>query len=156
MTTSSSLAADAGVRERALEVGQSVIVRAPAGSGKTDLLTRRFLKLLAIVDEPEEILAITFTRAATAEMRTRVLKYLEQAQKTRPDPDEDERVSLARGALARSEARGWRLLEQPHRLNIETIDSLCLRIANNQPLLSRMGGRLSPPAVMLCRIDAQL
>ncbi len=131
-------------RTLALDLSQTFIVRAPAGSGKTDLLTRRFLKLLAIVSEPEEILAITFTRAATAEMRSRVLKHLEEAQRTDPLPDEDERVTLARAALANSEARGWRILEQSQRLNIETIDSLCLRIAHGQPLLSRMGGRLSP------------
>ena len=135
---------DLDQRVLALDLSQTFIVRAPAGSGKTDLLTRRFLKLLAVVSEPEEILAITFTRAATAEMRSRVLQHLEEAQSTEPAPDEDERVTLARAALANSEARGWRILEQPQRLNIETIDSLCLRIAHGQPLLSRMGGRLSP------------
>lgn len=144
MATTSNLPADAKARERALVLEQSFLVRAPAGSGKTDLLTRRFLKLLAAVDEPEGILAITFTRAATAEMRVRVLGYLEKASRMPAAANEDERVSLARAALVHSEARGWRLLEQPHRLNIETIDSLCLRIAHNQPLLSRMGGRLSP------------
>ncbi len=135
---------DLDQRALALDLSQTFIVRAPAGSGKTDLLTRRFLKLLAAVDEPEEILAITFTRAATAEMRSRVLQHLEEAQTTDPAPDEDERVKLARAALANSEARGWRILEQSQRLNIETIDSLCLRIAHGQPLLSRMGGRLGP------------
>ncbi|MFZ0663199.1 MAG: UvrD-helicase domain-containing protein [Acidobacteriaceae bacterium] len=144
MGTTSNLPIDAAARERALVLERSFLVRAPAGSGKTDLLTRRFLALLAAVDEPEEILAITFTRAATAEMRARVLGYLEKASRQDATPDEDERISLARAALAHSEARGWRLLEQPHRLNIETIDSLCLRIAHNQPLLSRMGGGLSP------------
>ncbi|HUY81234.1 MAG TPA: UvrD-helicase domain-containing protein [Acidobacteriaceae bacterium] len=130
-------------RYRALEHGDSFIVQAPAGSGKTDLLTRRFLKLLAVVDEPEEILAITFTRAATAEMRLRILQDLEMA--ARGEASEDaERDALARAAIAHAEVRGWRLIEQPQRLNIETIDSLCLRIAQNQPLLSRFGGRLSP------------
>ena len=138
-----SLPADDVQRQRALALEQSFIVRAPAGSGKTDLLTRRFLKLLASVDEPEEILAITFTRAATAEMRARVLGDLERAARLELTSD-PERDSLARTALEHSEARGWRLLEQPYRLNIETIDSLCLRIARNQPLMSRMGGRLSP------------
>lgn len=144
MAIASNLPVDAAERARALALEQSFLVRAPAGSGKTDLLTRRFLKLLAVVDEPEEILAITFTRAATAEMRGRVLEYLDKAASLAPAPDEDERISLARAALARSEARGWRLLEQPHRLNLQTIDSLCLSIARNQPLLSRMGGGLAP------------
>lgn len=143
VTTVANAPADFAERERALAPDASFIVRAPAGSGKTELLTRRFLKLLATVDEPEEILAITFTRAATAEMRGRVLRDLEKAR-TGAGGGDDEAVQLARAALAHSEARGWRLLEQPHRLNIETIDSLCLRIARNQPLLSRLGGALSP------------
>ena len=130
-------------RERALEHRVSFIVQAPAGSGKTDLLTRRFLKLLAVVDEPEEILAITFTRAATAEMRARILQDLEKAARYEATSDV-QRDALARAALAHAQQRGWQLLEQPHRLNIETIDSLCLRIAQNQPLLSRLGGSLAP------------
>ncbi|GGH09607.1 UvrD-helicase domain-containing protein [Silvibacterium dinghuense] len=135
---------DLDQRARALDVSESFIVRAPAGSGKTDLLTRRFLRLLTVVNEPEEILAITFTRAATAEMRARILSDLERAARTPEAADEDDRLALARAALAHAERRGWRLLEQPHRLSIETIDSLCLRIAHGQPLLSNLGGQLTP------------
>lgn len=135
---------DSAARERALAPEQSFIVRAPAGSGKTELLTRRFLKLLASVDEPEEVLAITFTRAATAEMRARVLGYLAKASSHDREDEEEECITLAHAALARSNEHGWEILDQSHRLNIETIDSLCLRIAHNQPLLSRMGGGLSP------------
>ena len=70
---------DQSQRERALDATRSILVRAPAGSGKTDLLTRRFLRLLSEVDDPGEIVAITFTKAAAAEMRHRILSELEKA-----------------------------------------------------------------------------
>ena len=136
---------DQAARDAALDITRSVIVQAPAGSGKTDLLTRRFLRLLAIVDEPEDILAITFTRAATAEMRARILSDLDAAAGRQPcAPGDLPRVALARDALAQSERRGWDILNHPERLSVDTIDSLSLRIAHDRPLLSRLGGLLQP------------
>jgi ATP-dependent helicase/nuclease subunit A len=135
---------DESARAQTLETHQSFLVQAPAGSGKTELLTRRLLKLLAEVDEPEQILAITFTLAATAEMRARVLTKLHTARDTSETSDEPLEIKLARRALENDARRGWNLLQQPERLNIRTIDAVCLDIAHETPLLSRLGGSLSP------------
>ena len=135
---------DESARAQTLETRQSFLVQAPAGSGKTELLTRRLLKLLAEVDEPEQILAITFTLAATAEMRGRVLARLHTARDTAETSDELPEITLARRALENDARRGWNLLQQPERLNIQTIDAVCLAIAHETPLLSRLGGSLSP------------
>ena len=53
-------AEDAAARSAALSSQHSLLLQAPAGSGKTTVLTARFLTLLAEVEAPEEILAITF------------------------------------------------------------------------------------------------
>ena len=137
-----ALPVDQKDRTRTLDTRQSFLVQAPAGSGKTELLTRRLLKLLAEVDEPEQILAITFTLAATAEMRARVLKALEDAAAN--TGDEREELQLARAALINDARKEWHLLQQPQRLNIQTIDAVCLAIAHQTPLLSRLGGSLTP------------
>jgi len=68
--------ADAQARERAIDPYRSILLQAPAGSGKTSILAQRFLRLLCTVDEPGAILAITFTRKAAAEMRARVTQAL--------------------------------------------------------------------------------
>lgn len=72
---------DFSERKRALDPTCSFIVQAPAGSGKTGLLIQRYLKLLACVEEPEEIVVITFTKKAVTEIRERVLAALAQPSK---------------------------------------------------------------------------
>jgi len=136
---------DNAQRERALDVGHSILVRAPAGSGKTDLLTRRFLSLLGEVNHPGEIVAITFTNAAAAEMRHRILSELEiaaAASDGQIDPDPFSMLALANRALARSQALGWNLVDLPAQLRVSTIDSFCRDLASQEPILSGLGGNL--------------
>ena len=133
-------------RESALDLERSFIVQAPAGSGKTELLTQRMLALLSRVEQPEEAVAITFTRKAAAVMRNRLVGWLQKAASTDPMQasglEDHERVSyrLARSALENDSARGWGLLQQPSRLRIRTIDSLCSELARQLPVLSGLGG----------------
>ncbi|MEC9341316.1 MAG: UvrD-helicase domain-containing protein, partial [Pseudomonadota bacterium] len=137
----SSGLADAAARATAIDPTRSVIVQAPAGSGKTGLLTQRFLGLLAGVAEPEEILAITFTRKAAAEMRARVVGALRDAADGVPAASDYEATTrrLAGAALARDRQRGWRLIGQPARLQIMTIDGLCHLIASRAPWSTGLG-----------------
>jgi ATP-dependent exoDNAse (exonuclease V) beta subunit len=138
---------DAAQRADALDITRSFIVEAPAGSGKTALLIQRFLKLLAAesTSDPAQILAITFTRKATHELRDRVLAQLRRAASNTPPANDLDRATrpYAQAALANDRRHGWNLLEHPDRLNISTIDSLCTRLANALPVLSG-GGGLSP------------
>lgn len=136
------LALDAAGRIRALAPG-SFIVEAPAGAGKTELLTQRVLMLLAHVEAPEEVVAITFTNKAAAEMRSRILDALRRAAEGDLPAEPHRRVTfdLARAALAASEARGWGLLDHPGRLRVTTIDAFCASLARQMPVLSRFGGQ---------------
>ena len=139
--------ADAQAREKALDPQHSFIVQAPAGSGKTGLLTQRFLRLLSLVDHPEELVAITFTRKAAAEMKNRILEALQAANSPSPPDDENFFVQrtwqLGQEALKRDRVRNWRVLENPGRLRILTIDSFCANLTRQLPLLSGLGGRFS-------------
>lgn len=131
---------DSANRVQALALA-SFIVEAPAGAGKTELLTQRFLKLLQTVQAPEEIIAITFTNKAASEMRARILNSLKDAADGVLQTEAHKQITYALGqqALARSERLQWRLLQSPARLRIYTIDSLCANLARQMPLLSRFG-----------------
>jgi len=137
---------DAAQRQRALDTSESFIVQAPAGSGKTELLIQRILALLSQVETPEEILSITFTRKAAAEMRTRLLRALDRAADETP-PEAGHALTtwqLARKARERDHRLDWKLLHNPNRLQLVTIDSFCAHLVRRMPWLSRYG---APPAI---------
>jgi len=91
---------DFAARRRALDPVRSFIVQAPAGSGKTELLIQRYLLLLATVEHPEEIVAITFTRKAAGEMRERVLRALVDARAGKVPASGHEKATRALAAAA--------------------------------------------------------
>ena len=131
---------DFSQRQQALQPDKSFIVQAPAGSGKTELLIQRFLLLLAFVDYPEQILAMTFTRKAAGEMQSRIIDALEKAHEPTESEHEATTRALAIKALAQDEKQGWRLLENPGRLKIQTIDAFCASLTQQMPLISKLGG----------------
>jgi ATP-dependent helicase/nuclease subunit A len=134
-------ATDDVARERAIDPKRSVLLRAPAGSGKTTVLTQRLLCLLAHVDNPEDILAITFTRKAAAEMRERVSKAL-LGEIEAKNPQAPRLRKLADAVRKRDTRLGWGLLANPARLRIQTIDSFNYWIASQLPVAARAGGAL--------------
>jgi len=139
---------DQAERSRALDPTRSFLVQAPAGSGKTYLLTQRFLRLLAQAEKPDEIVAITFTNAAAAEMQKRVLDALEKAKDapSAEDADAESLPALAKKAMEQAHRLGWKILDQPGQLRITTIDAFCRGLALQSPLswglLSGLGGKL--------------
>ena len=143
---------DITARQQATDIHSSCIVTAPAGSGKTGLLTLRVLKLLAKVSSPEEILCITFTRKAAGEMRERIFSALETAESRFEGAEapsdrlllstyEQEISDAAGAALRNAQDRSWNLMQQPFRLNISTIDGYCKQLCAQLPFFSGLSRR---------------
>lgn len=132
-------------RDKALDITLSCCVQAPAGSGKTELLTQRILKLLAVCERPEDVLAITFTRKAAAEMRNRLLANLEEAAQLSEagiadlQAHKQQTIQLARAVLARDAEMGWALQANTNRLRINTIDSFNQFLVAQLPVTSALG-----------------
>lgn len=136
------MVSDFSIREKCLDTQSSFVVQAPAGSGKTEILIQRFLKLLAYhTQEPERILAITFTRKAAAEMRERIIAALKLAKEQEPcEPHKKITWQLAQKVLLEDAKRGWQLLENPNRIRATTIDALCAELTRQLPVTSGLGG----------------
>jgi ATP-dependent helicase/nuclease subunit A len=132
---------DTDARIAAMDVERSYIVQAPAGSGKTELLIQRYLKLLATVDNPEEVLAITFTRKAAAEMHFRVLQALKSSARgdTASEAHQIVTAEAASAVLKKDKELQWQLIASPGRMRIQTLDSLNASISRMQPMSSGSG-----------------
>ena len=129
-------------RIEALNPNESFMVQAPAGSGKTEILIQRYLTLLGGVENPQQIISMTFTRKAAGEMKKRILAALQRGLNNTPPESTHEHQTwkLARLALKRDKDQKWRLLDNPNQFQILTIDSFCAGITKQMPILSLMGG----------------
>jgi len=118
-TVESRIAArDRAGRERAVDPRFNVALEASAGTGKTRILVNRYVNLLKAGVDPGEILALTFTRKAAAEMRERIVATLRDA--------------AARGEFPRER---WRQLrDRTADVTISTIDAFCLSLLREFPL----------------------
>src|SRR5687767_15831498 len=105
-------ARDRAGRARAVDPRFNVALEASAGTGKTRVLVDRYVNLLRAGVDPANILAITFTRKAAAEMRERILATL--------------RSAAERGEIP---VPRWReLRDRTGDINISTIDAFCLSL----------------------------
>jgi ATP-dependent exoDNAse (exonuclease V) beta subunit len=127
---------DQEARERALNPAGSFHLEAPAGSGKTSVLLARYLTLLARVEAPESLLALTFTRKAAGELRSRVMELLWQAQKPAPNASPWEHLlqDLADRVAWHFDRKGaLQELLAPERLPVMTFHSFCAQLLRYAP-----------------------
>ena len=109
---------DQAVRDFAIDPANDVVLEASAGTGKTRVLVDRYVRLIEAGVDPRNILAITFTRKAAAEMRDRVLIELER-----------------RAAVGQLAPDRWRRLrERLSEIQISTIDAFCFGLLREFPL----------------------
>src|SRR6476620_2146286 len=109
---------DSRAREFAVDPGQNVVLEASAGTGKTSVLVSRYINLLKAGVDPANILAMTFTRKAAAEMRERIIRELKAA--------------ASRSEFDRARWNGVR--ERLGEIAISTIDAFCLSLLREFPL----------------------
>lgn len=126
---------DVQQRCRAVDPLSSFHLEAPAGSGKTSLLTARFLRLLGVVEHPRQILALTFTNKAAGEMRERVRTMLSRAADGSgpSNPQDAEMLDAAAAAMERHK-RTRDLLLGGDFLQIQTFHSFCFALVSQAPL----------------------
>ena len=130
-------------QQRATDPAHSAWVTANAGSGKTYVLSRRVLRLLLTGADPGAVLCLTFTKAAAAQMQTRVFEELATWTQARDNdlatalndllgrsPDRRE-TQLARRLFARA-------IETPGRLKIQTIHAFCESVLQRFPFEARV------------------
>ena len=109
---------DDEARDRAVDPTHNVVLEASAGTGKTHVLVDRYLNLLSKGVDPANILAITFTRKAAAEMRGRILQELRRrVESAGPDRELWHDIRERSGDIA-----------------ISTIDAFCLSLLREFPL----------------------
>ncbi|MEJ5329839.1 MAG: UvrD-helicase domain-containing protein [Desulfobaccales bacterium] len=128
---------DQAAREQALHPAGSFHIEAPAGSGKTAVLLARYLGLLSTVSDPGEIVALTFTRKAAGELRTRVVQVFVDRRDSGADASPVQQLlqELASRVFRHLDRLGLSPTEAlaPERLQILTFHSFCSRLLSLAP-----------------------
>ena len=117
-SSGSGAPSDQAARVAAVDPRRNVVLEASAGTGKTSVLVARYLNLLRAGVDPSNVLAITFTRQAAAEMRERIVQELKKD-----------------GARSGAGQARWReLRDRLGEITISTIDAFCLSLLREFPL----------------------
>jgi ATP-dependent exoDNAse (exonuclease V) beta subunit len=125
---------DQTIRREVLSPEKCFHVESPAGAGKTSLLTARFIHLLAQVNHPQEILALTFTNKAANEMLERVLAVLRQTEEGFvPSSDWEKDLQEAAQRALKKHAHQAHLFQTPDGLQIKTFHGFCHQIIRQAP-----------------------
>lgn len=130
-------------QKAAADPARSVWVAANAGSGKTQVLVDRVVRLLLDGAEPQAILCLTFTKAAAAEMSNRLFERLSGwIARTDAELDDELKQLGVQDISAKMRASARRLfaraLETPGGLKIQTIHAFCERLLQQFPVESGM------------------
>ena len=135
-------------QHRASDPGASAWVSANAGSGKTHVLAQRVIRLLLDGCDPAKILCLTFTKAAAANMATRVFDTLAGWVALDDEAlDRKIRETGMRHVDARLRTRARRLfalaLETPGGLKVQTIHGFCTRLLQQFPFEANVAAKFS-------------
>jgi ATP-dependent helicase/nuclease subunit A len=130
---------DLSIRKAVLSPEESYHVESPAGAGKTSLLTARFIHLLAQVNHPQEILALTFTNKAANEMQERIQSILHQAEEGVVSDSAwmNELLPVAKKAVKKHKAH-QHIIRTSDGLQITTFHSFCNQIIKKAPVEARI------------------
>ena len=126
-------------QKTAADPSHSVWVGASAGTGKTKVLTDRVLRLLLQGVSPSKILCLTYTKAAAAEMATRIQEKLGEWAIEDDDALYDHILNLTntppdQTSLTRARRLFVQLLDAQPSLNIKTIHAFCQSLVSRFPL----------------------
>ncbi|MEM8799929.1 MAG: UvrD-helicase domain-containing protein, partial [Pseudomonadota bacterium] len=135
-------------QQSAIDPKKSIWVGASAGTGKTHILTGRVLKLMLAGANPEQILCLTYTKAAAKEMQARIIEVLgswvQLNDQALSDAIENRTGTVATPSLrARARTLFVEVIDLPNGLNIQTVHAFCQSLLGQFPFEAGVSPQIS-------------